>query len=103
MNLQTLSSFALARMLNDAAEGSAFQRAIQKEIRTREEQRKDTMTRWLFNEEEMNKEKCSRRPVGDVRASHRDAAPCAKSYDTVTSNGKSGARAGPGATGARAY
>jgi len=83
MNLQTLSSFALARLLNDAAEGSAFQRAIQKEIRNREEQRKDTKTPWLFKNEEMNKENCSRRPVGDVRArrgerirdaSHREAA-----------------------------
>ena len=35
MNLETLSSFALARLLNDAAEGSAFQRAIQKELRRR--------------------------------------------------------------------
>jgi FPC/CPF motif-containing protein YcgG len=52
MNLETLSSFALARMLNDCAEGSAMQRAIQKEIRNREEQYKDIPASeagpWLF-------------------------------------------------------
>ena len=52
MNLQTLSSFALARMLNDCAEGSALQRAVQNEIRNREEQYKDTETPWLLSEEE---------------------------------------------------
>jgi hypothetical protein len=48
VNLQTLSSFALARMLNDCAEGSATQRAIQKELRKRCEEHKDTKTPWLF-------------------------------------------------------
>jgi hypothetical protein len=52
MNLETLSSFALARLLNEAAEGSAFQRAIKEEIRTREERYKDTKTPWLFTDEE---------------------------------------------------
>lgn len=52
MNLQTLSSFVLARMLNDAAEGSATQRAIQEELRKRCDEYKDTKTPWLFNEVE---------------------------------------------------
>ena len=52
MNLQTLSSFALARMLNDCAEGSALQRAVQNEIHNREEAHKDTKTPWLFTDEE---------------------------------------------------
>jgi hypothetical protein len=52
VSLQTLSSFALARMLNDCAEGSATQHAIQEELRKRCDESKDTKTRWLFNEEE---------------------------------------------------
>jgi hypothetical protein len=52
VNLETLSSFALARLLNDAAEGSAFHRAIKEEIRTREERYRDTKTPWLFTDEE---------------------------------------------------
>jgi hypothetical protein len=52
MNLETLSSFALARMLNDAAQGSALQREIQAELRTREERYKDVATPWLFSAEE---------------------------------------------------
>jgi hypothetical protein len=48
MNLETLSSFALARMLNDCAEGSATQHAIQEELRKRCEEHKDTQTPWLF-------------------------------------------------------
>jgi hypothetical protein len=52
MDLQTLSSFALARLLNDAAEGSAFQRAVQEELHNRyDNQYKDNKTPWLFNEE----------------------------------------------------
>jgi hypothetical protein len=54
MNLETLSTFALARLLNDAAEGSAFHRALKEEIRTREEmlQHADNKTPWLFSDEE---------------------------------------------------
>lgn len=54
MNLQTLSSFALARMLSDCAEGSAMQRKIQEELRSRADNiKKDTKTPWLFNEEQL--------------------------------------------------
>jgi hypothetical protein len=55
MNLQTLSSFALARMLADCAQGSAIQRRIQEELRSREEGMKhtDNKTPWLFNDEEL--------------------------------------------------
>lgn len=53
MNLETLSSFALARMLNGAAQGSALQREIQAELRTREQgPYKDVATPWLFSPEE---------------------------------------------------
>jgi hypothetical protein len=54
MNLQTLSTFALARLLNDAAEGSAFHRALKEEIRTRNEmlRHSDNKTPWLFNDQE---------------------------------------------------
>jgi hypothetical protein len=52
MNLETLSTFALARMLNDCAEGSALQRAVQKELHDRCDQHKDKTTPWLFNDEE---------------------------------------------------
>jgi hypothetical protein len=55
MNLETLSSFALMRLLSDCAEGSATQRKIQKELRSREENMKhsDNKTPWLFNDEEL--------------------------------------------------
>jgi hypothetical protein len=55
VNLETLSSFALARMLSDCAEGSAIQRQIQEELRSREERTKrtDNKTPWLFNEEQL--------------------------------------------------
>jgi hypothetical protein len=55
MNLQSLSSFALARMLSDCAEGSAMQRKIQQELRSREENMKhsDNKTAWLFSDEEL--------------------------------------------------
>jgi hypothetical protein len=55
MNLDTLSSFALARMLSDCAEGSAIQRQIQEELRSREENLKhaDNKTPWLFSDEEL--------------------------------------------------
>lgn len=53
MNLETLSSFALARMLADCADGSATQRHIQEELRRREENVKaDNKTPWLFSNEE---------------------------------------------------
>jgi hypothetical protein len=42
--LETLSSFTLAWMLSDCAEGSATQRAIQKELRSREVNKKDNGT-----------------------------------------------------------
>jgi hypothetical protein len=55
MNLDTLSSFALARMLSACAEGSAIQRQIQEELREREENLKhaDNKTPWLFSDEEL--------------------------------------------------
>jgi hypothetical protein len=54
MNLQTLSSFALARLLSDCAQGSATQREIQEELRTREEHlRHDNKTPWLFSDDEL--------------------------------------------------
>jgi hypothetical protein len=54
MNLETLSTFALARMLSDCAEGSATQREIQEELRSREESLKhsDNKTPWLFSDEQ---------------------------------------------------
>ena len=52
MDLQTLSSFALAKMLNDCAEGSALQRAVQNELHNRADQHKDKETPWLLSEEE---------------------------------------------------
>ena len=52
MNLQTLSSFALARLLNDCAQDSALQREIQAELRNRHEHYKDVATPWLFSAEE---------------------------------------------------
>jgi hypothetical protein len=56
INLETRSSFALARMLNDAAEGSATQRAIQEELRKRCDEYKDTKTPWLFTMEREKKQ-----------------------------------------------
>ena len=55
MNLETLSTFALARMLSDCAEGSAIQRRIQEELRSREENVKhtDNKTPWLFDDEQL--------------------------------------------------
>jgi hypothetical protein len=55
MNLETLSTFALMRMLSDCAEGSATQRHIQDELRSREENVKhsNNKTRWLFSDEEL--------------------------------------------------
>jgi hypothetical protein len=55
MNLETLSTFALARMLGDCAEGSATQRHIQEELRSREENMKhsDNKTPWLFSDGEL--------------------------------------------------
>jgi hypothetical protein len=54
LNLESLSSFALARMLSDCAEGSATQRKIQAELMSREEgmKHKDNKTPWLFSDEE---------------------------------------------------
>ena len=52
MNLETLSSFALARLLNDCAQDSALQREIQAELRNRQERFKDVATPWLFSAEE---------------------------------------------------
>ena len=52
MDLETQSSFALAKMLNDCAEGSALQRAIQNELHKRCDQHKDNQTPWLLSEEE---------------------------------------------------
>jgi hypothetical protein len=55
VNLETLSSFALMRMLGDCADGSATQRRIQDELRSREENMKhsDNKTPWLFSDEEL--------------------------------------------------
>jgi len=55
MKLETLSSFALARMLSDCADGSAMQRKIQEELRSREQHLKATgdKTPWLFPKEEL--------------------------------------------------
>jgi hypothetical protein len=55
VNLETLSSFALMRMLSDCADGSATQRRIQEELKTREENVKhsDNKTPWLFSDEEL--------------------------------------------------
>jgi len=55
MKLETLSSFALMRMLNDCAQGSAIQRKIQQELNSREENLKhsDNKTPWLFSDEEL--------------------------------------------------
>jgi hypothetical protein len=55
MNLEALSSFALARLLSDCAQGSAMQREIQEELRSREEYLKhsDNKTPWLFSDEEL--------------------------------------------------
>ena len=51
-DLQTLSTFALAKMLNDCAEGSALQRAVQNELHNRADQHKDNQTPWLLSEED---------------------------------------------------
>jgi len=39
-------------MLSDCAEGSATQRAIQQELRSREDEIKDKGTLWLFRKED---------------------------------------------------
>jgi len=59
MKLDTLSSFALARMLNDCADGSAIQRQIQNELRSREvsKEYKDNKTAWLFSKDELKSTK----------------------------------------------
>lgn len=66
MKLETLSTFALARMLADCADGSATQRHIQDELRKREEQVKhsDNKTPWLFSDEEF---KAMRKKWGPAR------------------------------------
>jgi hypothetical protein len=52
--LEALSSFALARLLSDCAQGSATQREIQEELRSREEHLKyGDKTPWLFSDEEL--------------------------------------------------
>lgn len=57
MNLQTLSGFALARMLQDCAQGSAVQKQIQAELRSREQHLifTDNKTPWLFKDEELGR------------------------------------------------
>jgi len=69
MNLQTLSSFALARMLSDSAAGSAFHRELQEELRSREEAVKhgDSKTPWLFSAEERARMKKKWGPKGAKR------------------------------------
>jgi hypothetical protein len=66
MNLETLSSFALMRLLSDCAQGSAAQREIQDELRSREENVKhsDNKTPWLFSDEEL---KAMRKKWGPAR------------------------------------
>jgi hypothetical protein len=52
---KTPSSFALARMLTDRAQGSAMQRQIQAELlrRAQSVEHTDSTTSWLFRDEEL--------------------------------------------------
>ena len=63
---KTLSSFALARMLSDCAQGSAMQRRIQDELLRRAEsvEYTDNETSWLFRDEELKamRKKWCRKP-----------------------------------------
>jgi hypothetical protein len=66
---ETLSSFTLARMLNDCAEGSAMERQIQDELFSRAQsvEHTDSKTPWLFSDEEL---KVMRKKWGPLRSAH---------------------------------